>query len=98
MIWYASLWTRLSSRSLAHGAKGGDFYGATVGDNPISNSPEGGTRPSFGRPSPLFPSFAGRPCVPHETLCRIEGALFRRERGRFGVVRKAKNMCTTRNK
>lgn len=42
-----------------------------------------------------FPSFAEKPYAPHETLCRIEGALFRRERERFGVVRKAENMCAT---
>ena len=54
MIWYASLWTRLSSRNLVHGTKGGDSYDATVGDNPTSSSTEGGTRPPFGaafRPS-----------------------------------------------
>lgn len=54
MIWYASLWTRLSSRNLVHGTKGGDSYDATVGDNPTSSSTEGGVRPSFGAAFRLF--------------------------------------------
>ena len=54
MIWYASLWTRLSSHNLVHGTKGGDSYDATVGDNPTSSSTEGGVRPSFGAAFRLF--------------------------------------------
>ena len=57
-------------------------------------------RPS-GWPSPFhgfFPSSAGKLYASYETLSRIEGALFHRERARFGVVRKAKNMGTTMSK
>lgn len=49
MIWYASLWTRLSSHNLVHDAKGGDSYDATYGDdNSASSVVGGGVRPPFG--------------------------------------------------